>query len=66
MIYRLESSCVDEFEDWVEVFLANEVDEVLDDIEDKLSDALRLIEKIDGVENVSKCKSILKEIIMKL
>lgn len=66
MGYKLNKSNAGDFYGQVEVITWAEVILLLGEIEDDVSEALKFIEQIEGIESIDKCKSLLKEILTKL
>ncbi|MGL6174856.1 MAG: hypothetical protein ACRC1P_09665 [Cellulosilyticaceae bacterium] len=65
MDYRLKGEEATEFGVDFVVFESDHK-EVIDDIENKVSDALREIENIEGIDKIDNCKQVLQELLSKL
>lgn len=60
MLYRLEGQYPDDYMDDVEVVDVYEHNEIIDEIEERVNEAIKLIENIRGIDAVEACKKKLK------
>ena len=60
MRYRLEGQSADSYMDDIEVVSVSEHDEVIDSIEVIINEVLKLIDDVQGIEVIDRCKEKLE------